>query len=175
MKKLIVYFHGFGSSPNTDKVVRLKKEADFEVYAFPINIDYDVSIKELEHNIDMMLATDPEQPVKLVFVGTSLGGWWAKKMSKMYQCKAVVINPSVAPNESLKKYGVSDEICEKYHPIAPYEVDKYFFAEHDEVIDNVEFRQNLINAGYDVTIVKDANHRFNGESFELVVKYLKGL
>jgi predicted esterase YcpF (UPF0227 family) len=175
MKRLIVYFHGYGSSKDSDKVTRLKRESDFIVHAFDININADVAYNELTQNIDMMLATDVEQPVKLVFVGTSLGGWWASRMAKLYQCKAVVINPSIDPENSLLKYGVPYEVCERYHLFAPFIGHKYFFARYDEVIDSRQFRDNLSHSGHDVTVIDKADHRFNGEPFEEVIKYLKGL
>lgn len=175
MKKLIVYFHGYGSSPKSDKVARLRQEPDFNVHAFNIDIDPVFAEKHLTHWINMCLVDNIHLPEKLVFVGTSLGGWWAKKMAKQYKCKAVIINPSVDPANSLIKYGIAEEVLSGYHLLAPYIGDKYFFAEHDEVIDNVEFRNNLIDSGYDVTVVKNADHRFGGDAFEKVVSYLKTL
>ncbi len=172
MKKIIVYFHGYGSSVNSDKVTRLKQEPGFEVYAYPANIDPVIAVKEVSDNIDLMLITDPEVSCELIFVGTSLGAWLASKMAKMYQCKAVIINPSIDPTTSLEKYGVPLKIREKYSVLAPYKGHKYFFARHDEVIDNREFRNNLTDAGFDVTIVDGADHRFAGPAFEEVIKYL---
>jgi len=175
MKKLIVYFHGYGSSKDSDKVKRLKQESDFETHAFDIDIDPRVAHYELTKNIDMLLATDPHVPRKLVFVGTSLGGWWASRMAKEYQCKAVVINPSIDPEKSLMKYNVDPNICYRYYPFCPHTTHKYFFARFDEVIDSEKFRNNLIFASYDVTVINKADHRFNGEPFEEVIKYLKTL
>ena len=173
MKKMIVYFHGYGSSRNSDKVARLKQEEDFNVYAFNIDIDPDVAKKQLVENIDMALMEDLHRPEELVFVGTSLGGWWAGRMAKLYQCKAVIINPSINPGVSLAKYGVSPEILDKYHLFPPHIGHKYFFAKNDEVINNETFRTTLIDSGYDVTVDDKADHRFGGDSFEKVVSYLK--
>ena len=175
MKKMIVYFHGYGSSKNSAKVVRLKKENDFNVFSFNVDIDPDVALEQLTDNIDMALMKDLHNPEKLVFVGTSLGGWWAAKMASIYKCKAVLINPSINPGVSLAKYGVSQEIFDKYYTFPPKMEHKYFFAKNDEVIDSENFRDNLINAGYDVTVEDEADHRFGGAPFEKVVSYLKTL
>jgi pimeloyl-ACP methyl ester carboxylesterase len=175
MKKMIVYFHGYGSSRNSPKVDRLKQEKDFNVFAFHIPIDPEVAAKQLVENIDMALIEDLHKPEDLVFVGTSLGGWWAGRMAKLYQCKAVIINPSIDPGVSLAKYGVSPEILNKYYLFPPYIGHKYFFAKNDEIIDNETFRNNLIESGHDVTVDDKANHRFDGDSFEKVVSYLKTL
>jgi len=172
MKKMIVYFHGYGSSKTSEKVSRLKQEALFNVYSFDIDIDPEVALRELNHNIDMALIEDLHNPEEVVFVGTSLGGWWASKMAEIYKCKAVIINPSIDPKMSLLKYGVSTDICNKYHPLTTSMDYKYFFARCDEVIDSENFRETLISAGYNVTVDDKADHRFGGESFERVVEYL---
>lgn len=175
MKKMIVYFHGYGSSPNSDKVSRLKQEEDFNVYAFNIDIDPEVATKQLTENIDMALMEDLHRPEELVFVGTSLGGWWAARMASLYKCKAVIINPSINPGVSLEKYGVSQEILNKYYPFPPYIGHKYFFAKNDKVINNERFRTILAESGYDVTVDDKAEHPFGGAPFEKVVSYLKTL
>ena len=173
MKKVIVYFHGYGSSPNSDKVTRLRQEKNWETYAFPINIDPVVAFEQLSGNIDMILADNPhDEDILLVFVGTSLGAWWASKMAKVYTCHAVLINPSIDPETSLLKYDVEPVICQKYHMLAPYHGNKYFFAENDEVIPNEEFRNYLIDAEYNVTVTPNTDHRFGGEAFEGVIKYI---
>lgn len=177
MKKIVVYFHGYGSSPVSSKTQRLTQESDFDVWAYHIDVDPSVSLKFLEEKIDSLLLEYPHtMQAKLVFVGTSLGAWYACKMAKMYRCHAVLINPSVNPQETLQRYGVSADIRDRYHVLAPYEGHKYFFAEEDTILpDNVKFRENLMNAGYDVEVVAGADHRFGGEPFERVINYLKEL
>lgn len=173
MKKVIVYFHGYGSSPNSDKVKRLRQEKDWEVYAFPINIDPTIAFSQLTLYIDMVLAEEPiEEDFEMVFVGTSLGAWWASRISRLYKCNAVLINPCVDPAMSLAKYDVPDEIRSKYYLLSPYFAHKYFFAENDEVIPNETFRHYLFEAGYDITVTPNATHRFDGEAFEGVIDYL---
>ena len=173
MKKTIIYFHGYGSSPSSDKVVRLKQNIDFDVYAYPADIDPDIAVKQIGDSIDLMLADNPCVPTKMIFIGTSLGGWLASKMAQLYDCEAYIINPSVNPTDSLKKYGVPDSICDKYTPLVPCYKHKYYFADIDIIIPNVNFRTQLINAGYDVTIVKNANHQFSGEAFETIIQKIK--
>jgi predicted esterase YcpF (UPF0227 family) len=153
----------------------LKAEESFKVFSFDIDIDPDVAFKQLSYNIDMALVEDMHLPEELIFVGTSLGGWWAEKMAKLYQCKAVIINPSINPESSLSKYGVVKEICDKYYEFQSDVRHKYFFAKCDDVINNEKFRTNLIESGHDVTIDSKADHRFSGEPFENVINYLKSL
>jgi predicted esterase YcpF (UPF0227 family) len=171
MEKLIVYCHGYGSGANSNKLKALKK-AGFNAHCFDADVDPVEAMTYLTNKIDNLLIDHLNQDVELVFVGTSLGGWTASRLSKLYKAKAVIINPSVDPATSLLKYGVPEEICERYHVFAPYEGHKYFFAKYDEVIDNQIFSKNLTDAGFNVTIVSDADHRFE-KHFGLVIDYLK--
>lgn len=170
MRNIIVYFHGYGSSVLTNKVDMLKTIPNTEVYAYPANIDPIVAIYEVSAAIDDMLLTDIVSEVNMTFIGTSLGAWLASKLGEMYGVKTVLINPSVTPFITLKRYGVSDEICAKYDsPIYPKHTDRFIFAEHDDVIDNVPFRNFLIDNGFDVTIAPGADHHFAGEFFKRYV------
>ncbi len=171
----VVYFHGYGSSPNSDKVDALRNKLKVPVFAFPANIDPEIAIREVSDSIDMLLLEDMHAPDRMLFVGTSLGGWLASELGNLYDIPVVVINPSYEPFNSLKKYGVDEDICNKYTPLKLSKKNTYFFAENDTVIDNVEFRQSLINQGYRVYIDPDANHSFSGKPFERVVEYITHL
>ena len=168
MKKIVVYFHGFGSSAQTDKVQQLR-DAGIETYSWDINVDPDISIAVLSEKIDDMLSDNPHEPARIFFVGTSLGAWYASLLGHLYGIKTILINPAYNPKESLAKYGVDNSILENYmigvdfHP-----TQKVFIGMNDEVIDfsDVDFN------GADVTYVKGAGHRFNKE-FHLVIDYIK--
>jgi len=173
MKKVVVYFHGYNSSPHTDKVARLSKESSFFTYAFPIHIDPRVACEELTDKIDNLLVEMYNQDIKLIFVGTSLGGWWASKLASEYDCEAVVINPSANPKESLAKYGVPEHILEQYEEIVIPKKATYFFASNDEVIDHTDFIEKVNQEKTSVYIFQEGNHRFNGKHFEKVIEHLK--
>lgn len=171
---MIVYFHGFGSSPNTDKVARLKTAfPDDYIYAFPIGIDPDFAEKELTRNINNALVEHLNENIVLFFIGTSLGGWWASSFGYDYQCTAILINPSPHPQDTLSHYGISQDICDKYTDITYYpEKDYYFFAKHDEVIDpsyDLNWPHLFL---YDQPSV---GHRFNGPEFDDVIALINSL
>lgn len=170
MKKLVVYFHGFGSFPESSKTDRLRESlsGEYEVHAFPIDIDPEIALAELSEHIDSLLLEDMHRPDKVLFVGTSLGGWWASKLGELYDIPAIVINPSITPHTSLYKHKVSEEISLKYTPIVTSVKNEYFFGSRDKIIDSTEFRKTLDIIGAKYTVV-DASHRFNGSEFELVI------
>ena len=173
MKKVIIYFHGFNSSPKTDKVDRLKMAfPDDYVYAFPINIDPDVAKLELETAIDSCLLDHLNENVSVIFVGTSLGAWWANKMGELYDCPTIIINPCEDPANSLRKYGIDEHILSKFEPIVFHpEKDFYFIALRDEVITpsiTWIFQPDVFL--YDSPEVK---HQFNGPEFDDVIDLIK--
>ncbi len=172
MKKLIIYFHGFNSSPQTDKVARLKQAfPDDYVYAFSINIDPDIATIELQKAIDFTLLDHLNEDIKVIFVGTSLGAWWANKMGFLYHCPVMLINPCEDPTNSLQKYDVDKSILNKFSPVEYHpEKDYYFIARQDEII------THPINWSWPNLYVYNSSkvrHQFNGPEFNDVIKVIK--
>lgn len=169
MKKLIVYCHGYGSSANTDKVRRLAAVANSEVYAWNIHIDPELSLPFLEDHIDGILVHDMHDEAELVFVGTSLGGWYASKLAEKYGARAIIVNPSYDPSNGLAKYDVNESIRSKYDAMPILKNARYVIAKDDEVINFDELLPKLPN----VVMSETGGHRFNGPEFEeLVVNHI---
>lgn len=175
MKKIVVYCHGYGSSPKTDKVSRLIA-AGFETYGFPINIDPEVSIPKLADDV-MNLLLDQKRmnaEIELVFVGTSLGGWYANKLGALFGAKSVCINPAFNPAESLGMFNVPATVTAKYEPMKVSPLTYLFIAEDDEVIDlvgGIKSGSFVIDAAAKTVITK-GGHRYNGPEFDAVAELL---
>lgn len=170
----IIYFHGYGSSPNTDKVAELRKHFS-EVHAFPIDVDPSKSLPYLEEEIDHILASNINSEKPLIFVGTSLGAWYAGRLAKLFHSPCVLINPCYSFEAVKTDLGVSPEIKAKYEALGfEYPEGKqttFFLADNDEVIDFEKLYSHLI---WDrLHLVEGADHRFNGEPFEQVIEFLK--
>lgn len=99
---MIIYLHGFASSGNSDKVTALKERFGEEnVFAPDLPSDpkavgvliFDALYKEF--------ITNGLQMKNVVFVGTSLGAFYATYFSLFFDAPAVIVNPSVRPHESL--------------------------------------------------------------------------
>lgn len=170
MDKIVVYFHGYGSKPEGDKLDRLSALKNTEAFAFPIDIDPDIAFKSLEDSIDSLLVDNYRDEVKLIFVGTSLGAWYASKLANRYGCDAVLINPCYDPVNMLKKHGVDTEKFKKYGAMGFLRKFKYFIAVHDEVIDFSTVKDDL--KGCNVTWDSHEAHRFNGKGFDNVCEYI---
>lgn len=101
---LFIYIHGFNSKgdPASPKIKELEKLGE------TITIDYD-SFSTFD-SIDAHLSDEIERIYLsrkdhfTVLVGTSLGGYWASIIGKKLGIPAVLINPTVQPQYSLKKH-----------------------------------------------------------------------
>lgn len=98
---MIVYIHGFNSSPASFKA-RLLHEAlrslgrEREFVAPKLPADPVAAIDMLERTV-----TEAGRPC---LVGSSLGGYYAIWLAEKFGLKAVLVNPSVRPYETLAAY-----------------------------------------------------------------------
>jgi len=97
---VVIYLHGFLSSPQSQKAVQFLK------YVRAHHPDLTIEIPQLANYPNDALAII-EQLVaehkgkKLRFIGSSLGGFLSTFMVEKYSGKAVLINPAVRPFELL--------------------------------------------------------------------------
>lgn len=168
MAKVIVYFHGYRAKIQSDKVDRLRKHFE-NVYAFNIDQDPDVSIPELTRQIDHMLVDHlHDKNFELIFIGTSLGGWYAAVLGHIYKCRHILINPCRLPQLHLLKLGVPEDICTHYCNYEASFLDaELFVAVNDEVLDFSPYMPLFqhLNA----KLYQNADHRFNGPEFDDVI------
>lgn len=165
--KTIVYFHGYNSNAQTDKVERIKKlRPDCEVLAFNANVDPLIAIYEVGVAILNAIAGPDEDD--LVFVGTSLGAWLASELSDQFKVKAVLINPCYDPSNSLKKYGVPEDILNKYEKMSLEDLDRkeIYVSIEDEVIDHSELM------GVAPASIIRGDHRCSGNEFDTIIMSL---
>lgn len=101
---MIVYLHGFGGSGNSEKVDALIEKFGVDnVFAPDLPLDPDEVVDIIREKVfDWYDIRNPSD--KLVFVGTSLGAFYASFFANKFDAPAVIVNPSVRPNESLKDY-----------------------------------------------------------------------
>lgn len=170
--KIVIYFHGYNSSSFSWKVEELRKH--FRTYSWDINVDPNISIPYLKNKIDDILIDNiNDTNTSLVFVGTSLGAWYASVLSIEYNATMVAINPCYDPKKTLNELGAKQTISESYFDMPFPKQGKYFIAIDDEVIDFNPIK-NVLNE-LNTTYVKNSNHRFNGKEFNLVIEYIQNL
>jgi uncharacterized protein len=107
---MLLYIHGFNSSPQSHKASIFKQwiaqqhpQIAYEVpYLKPYPVD---AIKQLEHLVESYLAKkETNHSGRIGLVGSSLGGFYAAYLAEKYNLRAVLVNPAVRPFDLLGKY-----------------------------------------------------------------------
>lgn len=99
-----IYLHGFNSAykPDSDKVLHLSKIGSVSGITYNTFATYD----EIHENISSQISHNDD----LVFVGTSLGGFWASEMGRRFCVPSIIINPCIDPHNMLRKYVSVEQI-----------------------------------------------------------------
>ncbi len=102
---MILYIHGFKSCGRGNKSEVLRRYFG-DVYAPDLPYSPAKAMSFLEKTIE-------EKDIDLL-VGSSLGGFYATYLAQKFCIKAVLINPSVHPYETLKPFiGEQERFCDK--------------------------------------------------------------
>jgi uncharacterized protein len=115
---MIVYLHGFNSSPASHKAQVLKRHLEGrglgDRYACPALPDTPAeAIRAIEDAIAGRCADG------VTLIGSSLGGFYATWMAEKIDCRAVLINPAITPHIGLEAYlGTQKNL----HTGEPYEL-----------------------------------------------------
>jgi predicted esterase YcpF (UPF0227 family) len=102
-KPLLIYLHGFMSSPNSVKA----REVEFYLAKRSMVIEYlvptlsDCPAQAYQTLVKLMQA-NPNRSIGLI--GSSMGGFFASALAASFTCRAVLINPAVAPQNLLQNY-----------------------------------------------------------------------
>jgi predicted esterase YcpF (UPF0227 family) len=95
MTKTILYFHGFKSSSKSSKAQSLKNFIAKNTKNTKIIIpDLDDNFQNARNQIEELIRLSGSN---IVFMGSSLGGYYASYFSQKLKKKAVLINPAVHP------------------------------------------------------------------------------
>ena len=122
---MIVYLHGFNSSPKSHKAqllgAYLARRGLGTQYACPaLPPEPSAAIAEIEN----CMGAAP------CFVGSSLGGFYATHLAEKHVARAVLINPAIDPHVGLRAYlGTQKNL----HTGAPYELTEEYLREWREL------------------------------------------
>jgi len=93
---MILYLHGFRSSPRSRKAERMRtalaargRAGDFVCPQLPVSPRAAVNV--------VLGAAALEDPARLAVIGSSLGGYYATWLDEQVGCRAVLLNPAVDP------------------------------------------------------------------------------
>lgn len=107
MTPLVVYLHGFRSSPQSAKARALTRA----VAALPTALRPSLVVPDLGHrpaaaiaHVLDLVAREHRPGAPLAFVGSSLGGFYATHLAERLGARAVLINPAVRPWKDLEPW-----------------------------------------------------------------------
>ena len=103
---LLVYLHGFRSSPNSTKAVMTGEavralsnvQNTYEWYCPQLLASPKESIEMVINHIDHCHFD------RMVIIGSSLGGFYTNYLAEKYQCKGVALNPAVYAARELEPH-----------------------------------------------------------------------
>lgn len=104
----IIYIPGFGGKVNSETF-----NVIFSKYPNSIFINYDNRNADIAHN-QILQELNKVTSKNSIIIGQSLGGFWAEYFAEKYKFRVVLINPSLEPFESLKKYNLSKNELQTY-------------------------------------------------------------
>jgi len=106
---LLVYLHGFRSSPRSSKAVMTGEAvAALSTPEHPIEWYCPQLVASPKSSMDMIIRhIEGSKHDRLVVIGSSLGGYYANYLAEKYGCQAVALNPAVwAPKELASHVGM---------------------------------------------------------------------
>jgi predicted esterase YcpF (UPF0227 family) len=103
---LLVYLHGFRSSPNSTKAVMTGEavralsnaQNSYEWYCPQLLASPKESMEMVIKHIEQ------SQIDRIVIIGSSLGGFYTNYLAEKYQCKGIVLNPAVYAARELEAH-----------------------------------------------------------------------
>lgn len=122
---MILYLHGFRSSPQSFKARQLAqrmqalgRDAEYRCPQLPASPREAIALAST-------IAAECV-PDRLTLIGSSLGGYYATYLAEQFGCRAVLLNPAVKPPRDLEKYvGVTTA----FHSDEPFEFKREYIDE----------------------------------------------
>ena len=111
---MLVYIHGFGSSAKSAKATVLRNLFKENIIVPSLSPIPELAMDTLEQIISCIQKSGD----RVVFMGSSLGGYYAIYLADKYASKAVLINPAIKPYNTLaSRIGINPS----YYDLSNYE------------------------------------------------------
>ena len=104
---MLIYIHGFNSSPNSYKASLLRDFANKinmpDILEIPaLAYEPNLAMRQLQQLIEKYHSPHAMRP--LCFIGSSLGGYYATWLAEKYDSRVVLVNPAIKPYELFNDY-----------------------------------------------------------------------
>lgn len=99
---MIIYIHGFNSSPASNTCRKLKTiYADTQALEYPSDGLFADNLALLCQQVELLKAAST---TPIVFVGSSLGGFYTSQVAPLFSANCMLINPAIRPAQSMRKF-----------------------------------------------------------------------
>ena len=167
MSKSILYLHGFASSSNSNKAKDLKKYIsrnykNTEIIIPDLNNNFKLAVSQIHE-----LINSAKHPI--VFMGSSLGGYYASYFSTKLKTKSVLINPAIPPLKDFEMYLGENEnysTGEKFI-ITPEDI-KYIRKMSYKKYANTENTYVLLESGDEVLNYKETAKYYSSSYLDII-------
>ena len=166
MPNTILYFHGFKSSSDSGKAQDFRKFIENQTSQTKILIpDLEDSFQEANKQIEDLIS---ENAPNILFMGSSLGGYYAFYFAQLYKTKSVLINPAIPP---LKDFEIHLGKNENYATGNKFTISKddisYVRSLHHKKI--LEPKNNLIllESGDEILNYAESSSYFRGSYIDI--------
>jgi predicted esterase YcpF (UPF0227 family) len=159
---MLLYLHGFNSSPQSKKAVETQrwmvKNTPAINFICPQLSPYGSDVMS-----ELRLIVEAYLPQPIFLVGSSMGGFFATCLAEQYNLPAVLINPAVNPGSGLHSWlGENENFMtgERWN-FEPEHIDEYVSLNPEKI----ERKQNyklLLQTGDEVLDYRLAQHRYQG-------------
>ncbi len=179
----LIYIHGFLSTPQSWKAQQvrawlLQHRPDIAYHCPHLTPYPEATRNSLEALVESL------QPGPVYLMGSSLGGFWASWLVEKFDLRAVLINPSVRPQDFMPHYLNVD--LKSYHTDDYYRLDKKHVEEIIACQVTIERPENywlLVQTGDETLDYRQAVEKYQGckqtvepggdHSFQGFERYLK--
>ena len=167
MSKSILYFHGFASSSSSNKAKVLKKYIsrnykNAEIIIPDLNNNFKLAVVQIHE-----LISSAKHPI--VFMGSSLGGYYASYFSTKLKTKSVLINPAIPPLKDFEMYLGENE---NYSTGEKFKITRedirYIRKMSYKKYANAENTYVLLESGDEVLNYKETAKYFSGSYMDIV-------
>ena len=167
MSKSILYFHGFASSSNSNKAKVLKNYIsknykNAEIIIPDLNNNFKLAVSQIHE-----LINSAKYPI--IFMGSSLGGYYASYFSTKLKTKSVLINPAIPPLKDFEMYLGENEnysTGEKFI-ITPEDI-RFIRKMSFKKYANAENTYVLLESGDEVLHYKETAKYFSGSYLDII-------
>ena len=166
MTNTILYFHGFKSSSDSGKAQEFKKFIENKTSQTKIIIpDLKDDFKEAHKQIESLIDKNSRN---ILYMGSSLGGYYALYFAQLYKSKSVLINPAIPP---LKDFEIHLGKNENYATRNKFTISKddisYVRSLHHKKI--LEPKNNLIllESGDEILNYVESSSYFRGSYIDI--------